>query len=146
MTPVGQTADFALKRTGGIQQSFKFKTRHHVRMFSVAVFFKHAFRHLAKTGRHDDGADINFTFHRLLGKINGVAATDRHADLAGIMLYVQAGLWINEIGGRHGLGIIDMNGPGNGQTFIIIINQMTGTVGGAKTAGRTLVSIYVTGI
>lgn len=58
---------------------------------------------------------------------------------------MQAGFRINKIGCRNRLGIVDVNGPGNGKALIVRINQVPGAIGRAQTAGRTFIRINITG-
>ena len=122
MTVVGETADLSMKRTGRIEQPFKLDAGDNIGMLAVTVLLQGLIRHLAEAGRHDDRPDMESTFHRLLVEINGEAAAYRHTYFTCSMLQMQAGTGINIIGGWHGLGIIDMNGTGYRQTFIIGIH------------------------
>lgn len=75
-----------------------------------------------------------------------MTATDRYADLAGIVFQVKTGAWIDKIGGRHRLGIIDMNRAGDGQSFVIGVHHVTRTILGTQTAGRAFVGIDIAGV
>ena len=114
-------------------------------MLAVAVLLQGRIRHPAEARRHDHRPDLQGDVLGLLAEVDGVAAADRYADLAGVVLDVQAGLGIDVIGGRHRLRIIDVDGPGDVQPLVVGIDQMPRAVGGAKPAGRALVGVDVTG-
>jgi hypothetical protein len=50
MTVVGKTANLTGKRTGRVQEPFKFNAGYYVRVLSKAVLGKGVFRYTAKTG------------------------------------------------------------------------------------------------
>jgi len=135
----------AFKRARWIKQPFKLKTRNNIRMFTVPVFGQSLIRHPTKARGHDNCSYLEIPFLSFLGEINGITATYRYTDFTGIMLELKTGVRINKITGRHRLGIINMNGPGNGKPFVIVINQMAGTVFGAEPTCCTVLSYNITG-
>ena len=114
-------------------------------MLTVAVFSQSLIRHPAKTRGQNHGADLQLFLFRLLLEINRMAATDRHADLAGALREMQTSGRINKIGGGNRLRIINVNGASKIQALIKTVSQMTGAVTGAQAAGRTFVCVNITG-
>ncbi len=86
---------------------------------------------------------MQLEFLRLLTEVNRMALADRHANLAGAVLHMQAGCRINVIRGRHSLRVINVDRAGQGQPFVVGIFQMLGTVLGAEAAGRAFACINV---
>ena len=140
MPVVGKATHFTGKRTGRIEQSFKFNAGYDVRMFTKTVFGKGIFRDTAKPWRHDHCTNFQCSFFWFLAEVNGLALAYRYAYLAGFMGKVQTAARINIIRCRDGLGIINVNGTGYVQTFIVVILLMPWTVCGAEPTGCTVIS------
>ena len=113
-------------------------------MLAVAEFRQGLRSNLTKSRRKNDGTDLQITGLRLLIEIDGMTLTDGHTDLTGIVLQVHTGRWIDIIGCRYGLGIIDVDGSRDGQPLIIRVHMMFGAVLGAKPTGSTGIRINIT--
>ena len=90
MPAIGKTLHLAHEGSGRSGHALEFKTGHHIRMAAVTEFCKRTLINLAKTGRQNDSTDIQLDLFGFLTEINRVALADRNADLAGVMLQVQA--------------------------------------------------------
>ncbi len=143
MPAIGETFDLTQEGTGGSGHPFKFKGGDHIRMLAVAELLQGLGINLAETGREDHCPNLQLPLFRLLLKINGMTLTDRYADLTGLMLQKEAGIRIDVIGGRNGLGVIDMDRPGNCQPFIIGIHMMLGTILGTESTGSTGIGVNI---
>ena len=141
MTLIREAKDVSLKGTGRVEQPFKLQAGYHIGMLPVTVFAKRCFRHPTKAWGQHHGADLQDFNMSLLGKIDGPTAADWHTNLAGVFRQIQTGRRIDIVTGGHSLRIIDVNWPGNSQTFVILIYQVTGAVLSAKPAGSTLIGI-----
>ena len=145
MTSIGKTLDLTLKWSGGRGHPLKLDRGDNVRMHAVGILGQGLFTDPAKTRRQDNRTDLQLDFLRLLPEINGMALADRDTDLAGIMGQVQTGRRINIICCRYCLGIINVDGTGYGQSFVIRIHKVLGAVLGTEPAGRTAVRINIAG-
>ena len=143
MPVVGKATYFTSKWSGRIEESFKFNTGNHVRMFTITVLGKGLFRNAAKTRGHDYSTDFQGHFFRLLAEINGFALANRYADLAGIMGKMQTAARINIVCCRDSLGIIDVNRTGYVQAFIVVIFLVPWTISGAEPTGRAVICIDI---
>lgn len=114
-------------------------------MLAEAVLCKGLFGNTAEARRHDDSTNLKGPFFRFLTEINSLALAHRHTDLAGFMRKMQAAARINIIRCWYRLGIINVDGTGYIQTFVVIIHLVPRTVSGAKPAGCTVVGIDITG-
>ena len=114
-------------------------------MTAVTVLGQGLVRHPAKARGQDHGTDVELAALGLLGEIDGMAAADRHTDLAGVLGQVQTSIGIDEIGRRYRLGIVDMNRTCNVQSFVILIHQVTRTIGSTQAAGCALVGVDIAG-
>lgn len=143
MTAVGKTLDLSLERTGSGGHALELKGGNHIRMFAIAEFCQGRGIDLAKPGRKDHRPDMERPLFRLLLEVDGVTLTDRHTDLAGAMLHIETGVGIDIIGGGHCLGIIDMDGPGDGQPLVIRVHMVAWAVLGTEPAGGTGIGIDI---
>ncbi len=136
MPAIGKPQQFSLKGPGGTEHPFKLQAGDHIGVRAVTVFFKCRIGDPTKTGSHNHRPDVQFTFLSLLVKIDSPGLTDRKANHAGPVFEVHTCLRINKITGRHCLGIINMNRPGQGQALVVTIHQVPGTVLGTHPASR----------
>jgi len=104
---VGGPHDLAARRAGGIDEPLKLHRGHDIGRGAVAVFLQRArIEHVVAHG-HDDRADLAgkplLSRHEI---INGLRGTGHRAAVAGQVVgrIVEAGIHINEIGPRRGLG------------------------------------------
>ncbi len=114
MTAIRKAFYFTQERAGRCGHPFIFKGSNNIGVFPVTILFKGLISNLAKTRGKNNCPDMESLFLRFLLKIDGVTLTDRHTDLTSVMLHMHTGTWIDIVGCRNSLSIIDMNGPGDG--------------------------------
>lgn len=145
MPSVGEAFHLAEERPGSGGHPLELHRGDDIRMLAVGKFGQRFFINPAEARRQHQRADMQLKLLRLLAEVNSVALADWHADLTGAVLHMQTGCWVNVIGGRHGLRVINVDGAGQGQPFVVVINQVFRAVLSAQPAGRAFGRLNVTG-
>jgi len=145
MAAVGKALDLPPERAGGGGHPLELDAGDDVRVLVVAVFLQGFLGNPAEPRGQNDGAHLQLDLFGLLIEVDRFALADRHADLAGLVLQIEAGARIDVVGRRHRLGIVDVNRPGYGQPLVVLIDVMLGAVLGAQPAGRAAVGVDVAG-
>ena len=72
-----------------------------------------------------------------------MALADRDTNLTGVMLQMETCARVDEIGSGHCLRIIDMDGAGDIEPFVVFVYHVAGTIRGAQATSRALVGVNI---
>ena len=146
MLAVGRTQDLAFEGTGGGDDAFEFEAGDDVLHLAVAEVAPHRGVEHLEARRQHDRADLDLQLVRLLMQIDRPVLADPDADVALLVLKVEAGGRIDIGDERHRLRKVDVDRLGQRQILVVGIGDLGRAVLDAGRAAGALVLDDVAGL